>query len=105
MTASAPRDFSVEALEQLNRALRLYVSSWDEVRHETLRLSLERLCSEAHAVKLGPERMLVAVKTAWAAVPGIDRMDMERARVAFERVVGHCIDAYYDAATSPPASA
>ena|SRR5215212_3189085 len=94
--ASAP-EFSDAAIEQLNRALRLYVSSWDEVRHETLRLALERLCTEAHAAELGPERMLVAVKAAWARVPGIEQVDVERARIAFERVVGHCIEAYYSA--------
>ena len=96
MTASALPDFSHAAIEQLNRALQLYVSSWDEAQHETLRLSLERLCTEAHAAKLGPERMLVAVKAAWARVPGIERVDVERARVAFDRVVGHCIEAYYN---------
>jgi hypothetical protein len=88
-------EFSQAAVEQLDRALRLYVSSWDEVRHETLRLALERICAEAHAAKLGPERMLVAVKAAWGQVSGIERVDVQRARVAFERVVGHCIEAYY----------
>jgi hypothetical protein len=92
--ASAP-EFSDAAIEQLNRALQLYVSSWDEVRHETLRLALERLSAEAHAAKLGPERMLVVVKAAWVHVPGIAQVDVERARVALERVVGHCIEAYY----------
>jgi len=92
--ASAP-EFSEAAIEQLNCALHLYVSTWDEVRHETLRLALERMCSEARDAKLGPERMLVAVKAAWARVPGIEHIDVERARVALERVVGHCIEAYY----------
>jgi len=88
-------EFSDAAVEQLNRALLLYVSSWDEVRHATLRLALERLCTEAHAAKLGPERMLVAVKAAWARVPGLDHVDVELTRVAFERVVGHNIEVYY----------
>jgi hypothetical protein len=39
--------------------------------------------------------MLVAVKSAWARVPGIEHVDVERTRVALERVVGHCIEAYY----------
>jgi hypothetical protein len=88
-------EFSQAAEEQLNRALQLYVSSWDQVRHETLRLALDRMCTEAHAAKLGPERMLVTVKAAWARVPGIEHVDAQRARVALERVVGHCIEAYY----------
>jgi hypothetical protein len=103
MTASASLpEFSDAAIEQLNRALRLYISTWNVGRHESLRLSLERLCSEAHAAKLGPERMLVAVKAAWARVPGVERVDAERARVAFERVVGHCIEAYYGETTALP---
>ena len=88
-------EFSPAAEEQLDRALQLYVSSWDDVRHETLRLALERVCTEAHAANLGPERMLVSVKAAWARVPGIEQVDVQRARVALQRVVGHCIEAYY----------
>jgi hypothetical protein len=90
----SPR-FSAAAVEQLNRALQLYIASCDEVRVELLRLALERLCVEAHQQQLGPEKMLVAVKTVWASVPGIAQLDVERARVAFARVVEHCIHAYY----------
>jgi hypothetical protein len=63
---------------QLNRALQLYLTTWDDTRNETLRLALERLCTEAHAAKLDPERMLVAVKDAWARVPGIATMPYVR---------------------------
>lgn len=99
MSADAPLpEFSDSAIHQLNHALRSYLTSFEEARHEPLRLAVERLCSEAHAAHLGPERMLVAVKAAWARVPGIERVDVERAQVALERVVGHCIEAYYGAA-------
>lgn len=92
----APRpEFSPAAVDQLNRALQAYVSSRDEVRHETLRLALKRLCVEAHAARLGPERMLVAVKAVWARVPGIEHLEVERAQVTLDRVVGQCIEAYY----------
>lgn|SRR5437763_13209653 len=103
MTAPAPRpEFSDAAIEELSRALRLYGSTWDGGRQESLRLAIERLCSEAHAEKLGPERMLVAVKAAWARVPTIEHADAERARIAFERLVGYCIDVYYGERSSPP---
>ena len=98
MTAAAPTplpEFSHAAVDRLDRALQLYLSSWDETRHESLRNALTGICREAHAAKLGPERMLIAVKSAWTRVPGIDRVDATRAEVAFGQVVGFCIDAYY----------
>ena len=103
MTAPVPDpvpEFSEAAVEQLNRALRLYVSTWDGARHDTLRLALERLCTEAHAQQLGPERMLIGVKAAWARVPGVENADRTRVEVAFSRVVGFCIDAYYGSSPS-----
>ena len=92
--AQAP-DFSDAAVQQLSEVLQLYVSSWDDTRHTTLRVALERLCAEARAANLGPERLLVVVKAAWARVPGIERVDRERSHVALERAVGHCIALYY----------
>jgi hypothetical protein len=94
--ASSP-EFSAAAVEQLSDALRAYLWSGDEPRRDDLRLALERLCAEAHAAKLGPERMLVAVKSVWASLPGIEQIDIDRARVALDSVVGHCIEAYYGA--------
>jgi len=105
MPAPASRpEFSDAAIEELRRALRVYGSTWDGGRREPLRLAIERLCSEAHAAQLGPERMLLAVKAAWARVPRIEHVDAERARIAFERLVGYCIDVYYGERSSPPSS-
>src|SRR5688500_20077485 len=87
--------FSETTLEQLRGALHLYISSSDEARHETLRHALERLRTEAHAQRLGPEKMQIAVNMAWARVPGIARVDHTRTEVAFKRVVEFCIAAYY----------
>lgn len=99
MSAPAPSspEFSAAAVEQLGDALRAYLWSPDDARRDLLRAALKLLCAEAHAAKLGPERMLVAVKAVWARMPGIEQVDVDRARVALERVVGHCIEAYYGA--------
>ena len=94
-SASSSPEFSTAAVEQLGDALRAYLWSPDERRRDGLREALERLCAEAHAAHLGPERMLVAVKAVWARMPGIEQIDHERARLALESVVGHCIEAYY----------
>ena len=95
MAPAAAPDFSDAAVQQLSEALQRYVASWNEERHESLRAALERICAEAHAAELGPERMLVAVKEAWLRIPVFDRADVERSRMAWERVVGYCIEAYY----------
>jgi hypothetical protein len=42
--------------------------------------------------------MLVAVKAVWARVPGIEPVDVERSRLLLASVVGHCIEAYDEAA-------
>jgi hypothetical protein len=102
MTESAPQPhFSDGALEHLNITLRRYLASWEEPRQDQLRAALARLCTEAHAAGMGPERMLVAVKLAWAHVPGIAEMDVDRAQLAFSRIVEHCIEAYYDGTPEP----
>ena len=102
MTETAPQaHFTDEALEQLNVALRGYLASWEDARQDQLRTALARLCTEAHAAGMGPERMLVAVKVAWAHVPGVAQMDVDRAQVAFSRIVEHCIEAYYGGAHQP----
>jgi hypothetical protein len=95
--AESSPEFSAAAIEQLSDALRAYLWSGADTRRDDLRLALERLCAEAHAAKLGPERMLVAVKSVWAGLPGIEQIDVDRARVALESVIGHCIEAYYGA--------
>ena len=87
--------FSPGAVAALARALSNFLSTWDEARHEQLRVAIAQLCTEAHAKQLGPERMLVAVKDTWRTIPGLGHFDHARRAVAFERVLGCCLDAYY----------
>jgi len=87
--------FSSGATEQLWLALVLYVGPWDEARHEVLQAALTRLCNEAHAANVGPERLLVVVKAAWAHVPGIVKIEREQAKRTFERVFDTCVETYY----------
>jgi hypothetical protein len=91
----SPQVFSAGAETQLRDALTNYVSTWDDERHALLRAALERLCTEAHERGLGPEKMLVTVKAIWAAIPDRMRLDSDRTRVVFDRLLGHCLDAYY----------
>ena len=99
MNAAArdPDVFSAGARIQLTDALTQYLATWNEERHDVLRAALERLCTEAHEKQLGPEQMLVLVKAAWASVPEGRTLDPDRRRIAFERVLGYCLDAYYGA--------
>ena len=96
--AAFPPEFSAAAVEQLGRALRLYLSGPDAAGRETLlRLALERMCTEAHHARLGPERMLVAVKGVWARVSSPEQIDIERSRILLASVVESCIESYYEA--------
>jgi hypothetical protein len=89
------RVFSAAAETQLRDALTDYVATWNDEPHTMLRAALERLCTEAHDRSLGPERMLVTVKAAWGAVPESHTLDHDRKQVVFDRLLGHCLDAYY----------
>ena len=99
-----PPEFSAAAIEQLERALRSYLSGSDAMAYETLRMALERMCTEAHDARLGPERKLVAVKAVWARAPGLERVEIERSRLLLASVVGRCIETYYRR-TTPSRSA
>jgi len=98
MNARAPSPqspFSAGAVDQLCLALALYVRASDEARHDVLQRALTRLCVEAHAANAGPERLIVAVKTAWAHVHGIDKMNIRDARRTFEVIFDRCVESYY----------
>jgi len=89
-------EFSEAALLQLHEALHLYLSpSWDVNGEEALQHALNRVCLEAHAGKLGPERLVVAMKAAWAHLPVLDRGHPRTARAVLERLVGYSIETYY----------
>ena len=87
--------FSDAAIEQLATALRLFLTTGEAERHEELQRAIDRLCTQAHDARVGPERLLVVVKTAWQRIQMNERIDPTRARVAFDRVIGVCLDAYY----------
>ena len=87
--------FSAGTETQLSDALANYLTSWQDERHDLVRTAIERLCREARERSIGPEVMLVAVKAAWTALPESHKLDPERKRIAFDRVFGYCLDAYY----------
>ena len=64
-----------------------------------VRRILTQLCRLAYQQRLGPERVVIAVKTAWAAVPETqhqktwDRVDP--LHKLWERVLTACIDLYF----------
>jgi len=88
--------FSPLALKQLQHSLDRYLESFD-ADDSPLRAALNRLCTEAHAHHLGPETMLVAVKSVWAELALHHPLDEGRKGTAFERILAACLDAYYGA--------
>ena len=91
----SPQRFSSDVEEALTTALVQWFPTWRAEPHELLQAALMRLCQEAHVQQLGPERVLVAVKAAWAAVPVGTKGGPEQKAIAFERVLGYCLEAYY----------
>src|SRR4051812_12468839 len=71
-------EFPPPLIGELGGALALYVARRTEPELEGVRHALEQLCTVAHRQGLGPERMVIAVKEAWAALPETQRAPSQR---------------------------
>ena len=90
--------FSAAVTEELGVVLNAYLAS-PHPDDAALRHAVDRLCTEAHERDLGPERMVVAVKSVWHDLKLDNAMDEGRKQLAFDRILTTCLDAYYDART------
>jgi len=94
-----PLEFPAPLLDELRDALAVYVARRRETELAVVRRTLTQLCRLAHRQGLGPERVVIAVKTAWVAVPETqpqktwDRSDP--LRKLWERVLTACLDLYF----------
>jgi hypothetical protein len=86
--------FSAGALEQLQHALDAELTQ-PGGKGLALQVALERLCTEAHALRFGPEKMIVGVKAVWDNLKRRPPIDEDRKCAAFGRVLRACIHTYY----------
>ena len=56
---------------------------------------IDRLCAEAHALQLGPETVVVALKHAYRSVPE-QRVDGEPVKTRYREVFIRCVRRYFD---------
>jgi hypothetical protein len=87
--------FSAELRSEVSAAIEDYRQHRGPESEARLRAVTERVCAEAHALDLPPEKMLIAIKKFYAILPYSNTTgDWER-REAFDRFVSGCIEAYF----------
>jgi hypothetical protein len=94
-----PDGFSPELAHEVTTALNDYLLASGIDAEIRLRALTNRVCAEAHALGLPPERMLVAIKQLFERAPLSDVINTDSRRRAFERFVSSCIKTYFDADT------
>ena len=83
---------AVEKYELSTAASRKAAS--DAEREQVLCEVIDRLCSEAHALGLGPEAVVVALKRAYVTVP-LREVDGEPVKTRYREVFVRCLRRYF----------
>jgi len=94
-TGSGPDGFSPQLTRDVAQALNEYLLSGDREADAPLRDLANRVCAEAHALGLPPEKMLIAIKKLFERVP-LDVSHSDNVRFAYERFISWCIRAYFE---------
>jgi hypothetical protein len=86
---------SDDARRALRQALTTYLA--DPSRPDELRAALATVAAEARERSILPERLLVALKEQWYALPDVQRTpDVSDQSRLLQRIVSMCIRAYFD---------
>jgi hypothetical protein len=88
--------FSPELAREVATALSDYLLSNDVDAEVKLRVLTNRVCAEAHALGLPPEKMLIAIKQLFERAPVSHAIHMDTRRRAFERFLSGCIKTYFE---------
>ena len=83
--------FSPELTRDVASALRAYLLSFGAEGDAELQQLTKRVCKEAHALGLPPEKMLIAIKRLFEQAPFPDLRRSERRLRAFEKFISGCI--------------
>ena len=95
-TGSGPDGFSPQLTCDVAQALNEYLLSKGPAADAQQRDIAIRVCAEAHALGLPPEKMLIAIKQLFERAMA-DVTNSDSRRHAYERFISACIRAYFDA--------
>ncbi len=86
--------FSAELTRDIAAALMDSLSATGAMHDATLHVLAHRVCAEARALTLPPEKMLIAIKQLFEQLPA-PSLRLDERRKVFERFISSCIDDYF----------
>jgi hypothetical protein len=89
--------FSPELTHDIGVALSDYLRTSEPAASAVLQSLTNRVCTEAKALGLPPEKMLIEIKRLFERHPLADVPLSERRQKTFERFVSGCIKSYFGA--------
>ena len=87
---------SPESTLALREAFRRHLAEPSEAAAADVSAALGRVCSEARRDRIPAERLLVAFKGIWSALPEVRQMPPHEAADEVRDLVTLCIERYYD---------
>ncbi|MDB4886574.1 MAG: hypothetical protein JWN79_2012 [Gemmatimonadetes bacterium] len=89
-------ELSFELRLEISRALSAYLAHADGAR-ERLHKATQRVCTEAHALRLSSDEIVAVLKRLFERTPLTGNGDPDLRRAAWEEFTHSCISAYYNA--------
>ena len=89
-------ELSFELRLEISRALSGYLAHANGAR-ERLHKATQRVCTEAHALRLSPDQVVAVLKRLFERTPLAGDGDPELRRAAWEEFTQSCIAAYFNA--------
>lgn len=87
-------EFSFDLRLEISRALSAYLASGERGR---LHAATQRVCTEAHARRLTPDQVVLALRELFDRTPIAGDVEPGRRRAAWEEFTQSCISAYFNA--------
>jgi hypothetical protein len=87
-------EFSFDLRLEISRALSAYLATGERQR---LHAATQRVCTEAHALRLSPDQVVVALRELFERTPIAGDGEPERRHAAWEEFTQSCISAYFNA--------
>jgi hypothetical protein len=85
--------FSERALTALRSAMQGHLR--ETVSDDALRRALQPLCIDARRRAVRPEKLILALKNVWGALPELQERNAIRRPELLDRIVTICIEEYY----------
>ena len=89
-------DLSFDLRLEISRALSSYLAHGEAAR-DRLHKATQRVCTEAHALKLSPDEIVALLKRVFERTPVTGDGDPVRRHAAWQDFTQSCISAYFNA--------